>query len=116
MYFKLHNKLYSCALSKGCALLELAVFFRKKRKAESKFRSQKSNLNPKARGEGKCRKVDSSNHLTRNISWEIPPSVVVKSAKILSNHRILPPNSEISRKIVVKLVKSINSAICRCQS
>ena len=44
MYFKLHNKLYSCALSKGCALLELAVFFRKKGEAESKIQKSKFKL------------------------------------------------------------------------
>ena len=67
MYFKLHNKLYSCTLWKGCALLELAVFFRKKGEAESKIKIKSQNSNPIAGGEDKCRKVESSNHLEKSV-------------------------------------------------
>ena len=58
MYFKLHNKLYSCTLWKGCALLELAVFFRKKGEAESKFRNQIQNLKVKIQQQEVKKSVD----------------------------------------------------------
>ena len=46
-----------------CTLKELAVFFRKKGEAESKFNS----IQNQTKGEEKCRKADSSNHLESSV-------------------------------------------------
>ena len=109
-----------------CTLRTSRIFSKERR---SWVKIQKSNSNPKARGEGKCRKVDSSNHLESSVKSKISQEISRGKSRhlSLSNQQKFCQTIEIIssfaakfrkylEKYLVKHVKSINYDICRCQS